>query len=55
MSMKAYELEKMVASSRYRKLFPTLPADVRRDALARMSELVEEERPYRDEGNYKKP
>lgn len=36
--------EKMAAQSRYRRYFPTLPADVRADVYARMRELVEEER-----------
>ena len=42
--MKQYTPEKMAAQSRYRRYFPTLPADVRADAYARMRELVEEER-----------
>lgn len=36
--------EKVAAQSRYRRHFPTLSADVRADAYARMRELVEEER-----------
>ena len=50
--MKQYVPEKMVAQSRYRRYFPTLPADVQQDAYARVRELVEEERAYCDEGNY---
>lgn len=50
--MKRYVPEKMVASSRYRRYFPTLPAEVRADAYARMRELIEEERAYCDKGNY---
>lgn len=42
----------MVARSRYRRYFQTLPADVQADVYARMRELVEEERAYCDEGNY---
>lgn len=38
--MKQYTPEKVAAQSRYRRHFPTLPADV----YARMRELVEEER-----------
>ncbi len=34
--------EKMTARSRYRRYSPTLPADVRANAYARMRELVEE-------------
>lgn len=50
--MKQYIPEKMVARSRYRRYFPTLPADVQADVYARMRELVEEERAFCDEGNY---
>ena len=46
--MKQYTPEKMAAQSRYRRYFPTLPADVRADVradvYARVRELVEEER-----------
>ena len=51
--MKPYTPEKLVAVSRYKKLFPTLPADVQRDTLNRMSVLLEEEKRWCDEGNYK--
>lgn len=29
--MKAYQMEKLVAVSRYARFFPTLPAEIRRD------------------------
>lgn len=50
--MKRYIPEKMVAQSRYRRYFPTLPADVQQDVYARMRELIEEENAFCDEGNY---
>jgi len=50
--MKQYIPEKMVARSRYRRYFPTLPADVQQDVYARMRELIEEENAFCDEGNY---
>ena len=50
--MKQYIPEKMVARSRYRRYFQTLPADVQQDVYARVRKLVEEERAYCDEGNY---
>jgi len=42
----------MVAWSRYRHYFPTLPADVQQDVYARMRGLIEEENAFCDEGNY---
>ena len=51
--MKAYTPEKLVAVSRYRKFFPTLPEDIREDAYRRIGELIEEEKRYCDAGNYK--
>ncbi len=51
--MNRYTPEKLVAASRYRNYFPTLPAGVRKDTYARMRELLEEEREYCDRGNYK--
>lgn len=50
--MKEYEPRKLVAASRYRRYFPTLPADVQDDVCSRIGELMEEERAYCDEGNY---
>ena len=50
--MKQCVPEKMVARSRYRRYFQTLPADVQQDVYARVRELVEEERAYCDEGSY---
>ena len=50
--MKKYEPEALVAVSRYRKYFPTLPKDVQRDVYARMRELLEEEKMYCDKGNH---
>ena len=51
--MKQYIPEKLVAQSRYQRYFPTLPEQVRHDVYARMSELLEEEKAYCDQGNYK--
>ena len=51
--MKPYVPEKLVAASRYRKYFPTLPEDIRRDVLDRIDRLIGEERRYCDAGNYK--
>jgi len=50
--MREYEPERMVAKSRYRRYFPTLPRDVQQDVLVRMAEILEEERAYCDEGNW---
>ena len=51
--MKAYVPEKLAAVSRYRRLFPTLPQDIRQDVYSRMLELVKEEKQWCDKGNYK--
>ena len=51
--MKKYEPEKMVAISRYRTCFRTLPDAVKRDVYARMHELLTEEKEFCDRGNYK--
>ena len=51
--MKAYTPEKLVAASRYRNVFPTLPEDVRRDICGRMQALIQEEKAYCDRGNFK--
>ena len=50
--MKEYEPVKLVAASRYRRCFPTLPAEVREDVYARMRVLIREERAWCDKGNY---
>ncbi len=50
--MKKYTPECLVEASRYRKLFPTLPADVRRDVYSRMHELLVEEQQWCDRGNW---
>ena len=50
--MKAYVPEKLVASSRYQKYFPTLSADIQRDVYARMAEILVEEKAYCDKGNW---
>lgn len=42
--MKKYDPEAMVAISRYRNYFPTLPKDIRQEVYARMRELLEEEK-----------
>ena len=51
--MKKYEPEAMVAISRYRVYFPTMPLEVQRDVYNRMRVLLEEERRWCDKGNYK--
>ncbi len=51
--MKPYVPEKLVATSRYKKLFSTLPEDIRQDVYARMRVLLEEEKQWCDAGNYK--
>ena len=50
--MKPYTAEKLVAISRYRNYFPTLPEDVRRDVYSRIEALILEEKRYCDQGNY---
>ena len=50
--MKKYEPERMVAISRYRNFFPTLPSDIRKDVYDRMTVLLDEEKQYCDKGNY---
>ena len=49
---KRYVPEKLVAVSRYKRYFRTLPEDVRGDVYARMALLLDEERRYCDAGNY---
>ncbi len=49
--MSRYTPERLVAVSRYRNYFPTLPAEIRRETYARMSRLLEEEKEYCDRGN----
>ena len=51
--MKPYEPKQLVAVSRYQNYFPSLPAKIREDVYARISELIEEEKEYCDKGNYK--
>ena len=43
----------MVKVSRYSNYIPTLPDDMKRDIYARMQKLIEEEKKYCDDGNYK--
>ena len=50
--MKEYVPERLVAISRYQKYFPTLPSEIQMDVFKRISELIEEEKPYFDKGNY---
>ncbi|MCR4632758.1 MAG: L-2-amino-thiazoline-4-carboxylic acid hydrolase [Erysipelotrichaceae bacterium] len=50
---KEYRAEKLIAVSRYRNYFPTLEEDLKQDILARMRELLQEEKEYCDEGNYR--
>ncbi len=51
--MKPSTPEKLIAVSRYRKFFPTLPAEIRQDVYQRMGALLKEEQRYCDRGNYK--
>ena len=51
--MKKYEPKALVAVSRYRKYFPSLPEEIRRDVYKRMRVLLEEEKHWCDKGNYK--
>ncbi len=51
--MKKYTAEALTAVSRYQKYFPTLPEDVRTEVCSRITELIEEEKVYCDQGNYK--
>ncbi len=51
--MKQYTPEKLVAVSRYKVLFPTLSPEIQRDVYSRMRVLIEEEKQYCDQGNYK--
>jgi len=51
--MKSYTPEKLVAISRYKEFFPTLPAEIQRDVCQRMKDLILEEQQYCDRGNYK--
>ena len=51
--MKQYVPEKLVAISRYQKLFPTLSKDIQQEVYARMQVLLEEEKQWCDAGNYK--
>ncbi|MCR5000744.1 MAG: hypothetical protein K6A71_02990, partial [Lachnospiraceae bacterium] len=51
--MKEYIPEKLIDISRYRKFIPNLPEDIKQDIYARMQELIEEEKKYCDQGNYK--
>ena len=43
--MKNYEPKQLVAISRYQNYFPSLPEESREDVYARISELIEEEKP----------
>ena len=50
---KEYKPEKLVAVSRYQKLFPTLPKEIQQDIYNRMRDLLIEEKRWCDKGNYK--
>ena len=50
--MKPYTAERLVAVSRYRNYFPTLPEDVRRDITRRIEALILEDKSYCDQGNH---
>ena len=51
--MKKYEPESLVNISRYQKYFPTLPEKIQQDIYRQMERLIEEEKEYCDDGNYK--
>lgn len=51
--MKKYEPESLVNISRYQKYFPTLPEEIQQDIYRQMERLIEEEKEYCDDGNYK--
>lgn len=51
--MKKYEPKKLVKISRYQNYFPTLSSDIQNDVYKRINELIEEEKQYCDDGNYK--
>ncbi len=51
--MKSYKPESLVAVSRYQNYFPMLDQLIRTDVYTRMAELIEEEKEYCDNGNYK--
>ena len=51
--LKAYKPEKLVAVSRFREFFPTLPFGIQRDVYRRIEVLLEEENRWCDKGNYK--
>ena len=50
--MKEYKPEKLVAVSRYQNYFPTLETEIQQEIYLRMSELMDEESKYCDQGNY---
>lgn len=52
MAKKAYEPQAMMKASRCARLSPTLDADVQAKALARMGELIDENRELEDAGNH---
>ena len=51
--MKKYEPEVLVKISRYQNYFPTLVPELQRNVYRRMKDLIEEEKEYCDDGNYK--
>ena len=51
--MKQYTPEKLVVISRYQRFFPTLDKQTQADIYARMQTLIEEEKQWCDQGNYK--
>ena len=52
-TMKEYKPEKLITISRYCNYIPNLSEDIKQDIYARMQELIEEEKKYCDQGNYK--
>ena len=51
--MKPYIPEQLVRISRYQNYFPSLNEEIKRDVYQRMNELIQEEKEYCDQGNYK--
>ena len=49
---KDYEPLNMIMNGRYAVLYGKLTPSIQREVLARMAELIEEERDYEDKGNY---
>ena len=49
---KTYEPLNMIMNGRYAVLYGKLTPSIQQEIIARMAELIEEERDYEDKGNY---